>query len=57
MSIHTPDFARYAGGPEGDAAVIDGAKALAFTIADLWRDRGLVDLARAEWEAEVRSVR
>jgi amidohydrolase len=53
VSIHTPDFARYAAGPEGDAAVIDGAKALAFTIADLWQDRGLVDLARAEWEAEV----
>jgi amidohydrolase len=53
VSIHTPEFARYAGGPEGDAAVVDGAKALAFTVADLWQDAGLVDLARAEWQAEV----
>jgi amidohydrolase len=36
ISIHTPEFASYAAGPEGDAAVIDGAKALAMTVADLW---------------------
>jgi hypothetical protein len=36
VSIHTPEFATFAGGPEGDAAVLDGAKALAMTIADLW---------------------
>lgn len=53
VSIHTPDFARYAGGPEGDAAVIDGAKALAFTVADLWQEGGLLDVARAEWQAGV----
>lgn len=53
VSIHTPEFAGYAAGPEGDAAVIDGAKALAFTVADLWQDRGLVEGARAEWQAEV----
>ena len=53
VSIHTPAFAAYAGGPEGDAAVLDGAKALAFTVADLWQDPGLVDVARAEWEADV----
>ena len=53
VAIHTPDFAGYAGGPEGDAAVIDGAKALALTVADLWLDAGLVGLARAEWEAAV----
>jgi len=53
VSIHTPAFAGFAGGPEGDQAVIDGAKALAFTVADLWLDDGLVDLARAEWEAAV----
>ncbi len=27
---------RYAAGPEGDRAVLDGAKAMAMTIADLW---------------------
>jgi amidohydrolase len=53
VSIHTPEFAGFAGGPEGDAAVLDGAKALAFTVADLWQDRGLVELAWAEWQAEV----
>jgi hypothetical protein len=49
VPIHTPAFAGFAGGPEGDAAVLDGAKALAFTIADLWLDGGLVDRARGEW--------
>jgi len=53
VSIHTPEFAGFAGGPEGDRAVVDGAKALAFTVADLWLDGGLADLARAEWEAAV----
>jgi hypothetical protein len=33
--------------------VIDGAKALAFTVADLWLDAGLVERARTEWQAEV----
>lgn len=36
ISIHTPEFAEFARGPEGDQAVLDGAKALALTIADLW---------------------
>jgi amidohydrolase len=53
VAIHTPAFADFAGGPEGDRAVIDGAKALAFTVADLWLDRELVGLARAEWEETV----
>jgi amidohydrolase len=53
VPIHTPAFAGFAGGPEGDRAVIDGAKALAFTVADLWLDDGLVALARKEWEAAV----
>ncbi|MGH9227720.1 MAG: M20 family metallopeptidase [Acidimicrobiales bacterium] len=53
VSIHTPEFAVFAGGPEGDRAVIDGAKALAFTVADLWLDAGLVGRARTEWEAAV----
>jgi metal-dependent amidase/aminoacylase/carboxypeptidase family protein len=53
VPIHTPDFAGYAGGAEGDRAVIDGAKALAWTIADLWLDADLVPAARAEWEDAV----
>jgi amidohydrolase len=53
VAIHTPAFAVFAGGPEGDRAVIDGAKALAFTVADLWLDDGLIGRARTEWEAAV----
>jgi amidohydrolase len=53
VPIHTPAFAGFAGGPEGDRAVIDGAKALAWTVADLWLDHGLVDLATSQWRDEV----
>jgi metal-dependent amidase/aminoacylase/carboxypeptidase family protein len=38
VSIHTPEFARHAGGPEGDRGVLDGAKALTATIIDCWLD-------------------
>ena len=54
VPIHTPAFAGFAGGPEGDAAVLDGAKALAFTVADLWLDGGLVERGRqSEWREAV----
>ena len=46
VAIHTTDFARFAGGPEGDRAVLDGAKALAATVVDLWAEPGLLDAAR-----------
>lgn len=36
VAIHTEDFVRFAGGPEGDRAVLDGAKAMAMTVVDLW---------------------
>jgi amidohydrolase len=36
VSIHSVEFARYAGAREGDQAVVDGAKAMAMTVADLW---------------------
>ena len=39
VSIHTPEFAGFARGPEGDRAVIDGAKAMAAVVLDCW-DRG-----------------
>lgn len=40
VSIHTPEFARYARGPAGDSAVLDGAVAMARTVVDRWlRDR------------------
>ena len=47
VAIHTPEFARFAAGPEGDRAVIDGAKALAGTGADLGLDPERVQLAKA----------
>jgi metal-dependent amidase/aminoacylase/carboxypeptidase family protein len=57
VPIHTPAFAGYAGGPEGDQAVLDGAKALAFTVADLWLDDDLRAAAAQEWESEVATRR
>jgi len=32
--IHHPDFAKWAGSETGDAAALDGAKALAMTTVD-----------------------
>ena len=50
VAIHTQDFVRYAGGPEGDRAVIDGAKAMAATVVDLWAEPGAIDEVRAAFE-------
>jgi metal-dependent amidase/aminoacylase/carboxypeptidase family protein len=51
VSIHTPEFAEYAGGVPGDAAVLDGAKALAMTVADLWLQPGALDQVTAAFGA------
>jgi amidohydrolase len=51
IRIHTPEFTRYAGGEEGDRAVIDGAKALAMTVVDLWADATVFEAARDEFAA------
>ncbi|MGY6499616.1 MAG: M20 family metallopeptidase [Acidimicrobiales bacterium] len=51
VAIHTADFTGYAGGPSGDAAVIDGAVAMATTVVDLWSDRDLLDRATAGFRA------
>jgi metal-dependent amidase/aminoacylase/carboxypeptidase family protein len=48
VSIHTAEFTRYAGGAEGDAAVIDGAIAMAATVVDLWADESLRRAAAEE---------
>jgi amidohydrolase len=48
VPIHSLDFATYAGSPDGDRAVIDGAKAMAMTVVDLWTDAAL----RAEVQAQ-----
>ncbi|MGI8755091.1 MAG: M20 family metallopeptidase [Acidimicrobiales bacterium] len=55
VAIHTKDFVRYAGGPEGDKAVIDGAKAMAATVVDLWAEPGALDEVKAAF-AEARST-
>jgi amidohydrolase len=49
VPIHTPDFARWARAEEGDRAVIDGAKAMAMTVVDLWCSADLRDAAAAEF--------
>lgn len=46
VAIHTPEFASYAGSPSGDQAVLDGAKAMAMTIADLWLRPDALDHVR-----------
>lgn len=51
VAIHTADFVRYAGGAEGDRAVLDGARAMAATIADLWASPGALDAARTAFDA------
>ncbi|NLA37387.1 MAG: M20 family metallopeptidase, partial [Actinobacteria bacterium] len=47
VAIHTAEFARHAGGEMGDQAVLDGALAMALTVADLWADPSLIDAATA----------
>jgi amidohydrolase len=46
VAIHTRDFAGWAVKPEGDKAVLDGAKAMAMTVADLWLRPDVLDAAR-----------
>ncbi len=47
--IHTREFAEYAGSEAGDRAVIDGAKAMAMTIIDLWTDPTLCERVNGEF--------
>lgn len=50
VPIHTVDFARCAGGEGGDRAVIDGAKAMAMTVIDLWCSATLRASVEADFE-------
>jgi len=50
VSLHSADFAEWAGGPEGDAAVLDGARAMAMTVVDLWLRPGALDEVRAAFD-------
>jgi amidohydrolase len=54
-SIHHAEFALHAGGPRGDAAALDGAKALAMTALDFLADAELRARVRAEFEAPSRA--
>ncbi len=55
VSIHSAAFADHAGGPAGDAAVVDGARALAATAADLWTEPALLADARAAFDRAERA--
>jgi len=46
-TIHNPEFAKWAGSEMGDAAAIDGAKALAMTALDYLADPDLRERTRA----------
>jgi amidohydrolase len=52
VAIHTKDFAGWAKKAEGDQAVLDGAKAMAMTVADLWLRPDVLDAARQAFEAD-----
>lgn len=41
VAIHTTDFAEWARSEQGDLAVLDGAKAMAMTVIDLWHSATL----------------
>ena len=52
VAIHTKEFAAWAKAAEGDQAVLDGAKAMAMTVADLWLRPDVLDAARRAFEAD-----
>jgi hypothetical protein len=53
ISIHTPEFTAFARGEEGDRAVLDGARSMAMTVADLWLDPTHLEAATASFQDEV----
>jgi amidohydrolase len=50
VSLHSSEFAAWAGGAEGDRAVLDGAKAMAMTVVDLWLRPGAMGEVRAAFD-------
>jgi hypothetical protein len=52
VSIHSAAFTGHAGGPAGDAAALDGARAMAATVLDVWADPSLLERARAALDDE-----
>ncbi len=51
VTIHHPEFAKWAGSEQGEVAALDGAKALAMTALDFLADAGLRRRAREAFEA------
>jgi amidohydrolase len=51
IPIHTPAFAVHAGSDAAAWAVLDGAKAMAMTVVDLWSDATLLASAQEEFAA------
>lgn len=49
--IHNPEFTRWAASDLGDAAVIDGAKALALTALDVMADHTTLARVRSDFDA------
>jgi amidohydrolase len=56
VPIHTAEFALAAGSEQGDRAVIDGAKAMAMTVVDLWCSASLRSAVEADFERRPRDV-
>ena len=48
--IHTVEFAECAVSPDGDRAVLEGAKAMALTIVDCWSDPRILVEAKTGFE-------
>jgi amidohydrolase len=46
VPIHSAEFAEHTRGPAAARAVLDGAKAMAMTVIDLWTDPALLPAAR-----------
>lgn len=51
--IHNPEFEKWAGSEQGDAAVVDGAKALALTAADFLRTQDLQQAAKKAYDVSI----
>jgi amidohydrolase len=52
VGIHEPEFADHAGSADADRAVLDGAKAMAMTVADLWVDAAARAAVRATFRLQ-----
>jgi amidohydrolase len=56
VAIHTTDFAEWARSEQGDKAVLDGAKAMAMTVIDLWCSGELRDAVASTFAGRPTSV-